>query len=124
MDAGSVVYLKSGSPQMTIKGIDGDSATCEWFDKYGHKQQEDFTMQSITNVPTDQHFLPTLPLKYGTLPAMTENDMETLYKIMEGETDQDTQQLRLFAKAFFHAVNRASNAQSDTDILKRRLDPE
>jgi uncharacterized protein YodC (DUF2158 family) len=30
---GDVVQLKSGGPPMTIQAINGDSATCVWFEK-------------------------------------------------------------------------------------------
>jgi uncharacterized protein YodC (DUF2158 family) len=31
--AGSRVYLKSGSDEMTIRFVEGDEAVCEWFIK-------------------------------------------------------------------------------------------
>jgi uncharacterized protein YodC (DUF2158 family) len=30
---GDVVQLKSGGPRMTIQTLNGDSATCVWFEK-------------------------------------------------------------------------------------------
>jgi uncharacterized protein YodC (DUF2158 family) len=31
-NAGDVVFLKSGGPKMTVTGIEGNYAYCEWFD--------------------------------------------------------------------------------------------
>lgn len=31
VEVGSVVVLKSGSPQMTVSDIDDDQATCIWY---------------------------------------------------------------------------------------------
>ena len=37
---GSVVWLKSGSPKMTVSEIqDGGEALCIWFDKNGKKEE-------------------------------------------------------------------------------------
>lgn len=40
IEAGSVVMLKSGSPLMTVRWVEGSEAFCNWFDglqEKGHK---------------------------------------------------------------------------------------
>ena len=39
---GDVVFLKSGSPPMTIAWIEGDEALCQWFDEKRNAKSERF----------------------------------------------------------------------------------
>jgi uncharacterized protein YodC (DUF2158 family) len=50
MKVGDVVRLKSSSPRMTVKSIDGDQAICQWFtDKKEHKEDR-FPLSSLVVV--------------------------------------------------------------------------
>ena len=37
IEAGDVVVLKSGSPDMTVRWVEAGEAFCEWFDGKGNK---------------------------------------------------------------------------------------
>jgi uncharacterized protein YodC (DUF2158 family) len=43
LKTGDVVQLKSGGPIMTIRKIDGEWVTCDWFDDDGKANQKQFT---------------------------------------------------------------------------------
>lgn len=47
--AGSVVQLKSGGPNMTVRWIEHDEAYCQWFDKTNEKGAK-FSLAQLTLV--------------------------------------------------------------------------
>ena len=48
---GDTVQLISGGPSMTVKAVEGDLVTCDWFD--GTKKCEDkFRAATLTDVPS------------------------------------------------------------------------
>lgn len=54
---GDIVYLKSGSPAMTIDAIEDNIANCIWFDKKQNIQIFSFALELLTSdVPDDVAF--------------------------------------------------------------------
>ena len=45
---GDLVYLKSGSPAMTVMAIDGDDVKCNYFDKTEGLMSAHFPLAAIT----------------------------------------------------------------------------
>jgi uncharacterized protein YodC (DUF2158 family) len=39
---GTTVRLVSGGPLMTVREVNGDTITCDWFDKQGRLRKADF----------------------------------------------------------------------------------
>lgn len=48
IQAGDVVYLKSGSAPMTVECVDDEEAGCIWHDAKGIRQSESELLTSIT----------------------------------------------------------------------------
>ncbi|MBN8547163.1 MAG: DUF2158 domain-containing protein [Ignavibacteria bacterium] len=53
---GDVVYLKSGSPGMTITWVENDSCEVSWIDKSGKKHVSQFPKEALTH--TDPNAIP------------------------------------------------------------------
>ena len=50
---GDQIYLKSGSPAMTVISIDGDDVKCDYFDKNDGLLTAHFPIAAITKVKPD-----------------------------------------------------------------------
>lgn len=50
IQAGDVVYLKSGSAPMTVESVDAEEAVCIWHDAKGNRQEEIELLTSITKI--------------------------------------------------------------------------
>jgi uncharacterized protein YodC (DUF2158 family) len=57
MKVGDTVRLKSGSPLMTIRAIEGDEATCDWVDAKGQAQSKLYPLTSLI----EDDGMPALP---------------------------------------------------------------
>ncbi|MFX5903553.1 DUF2158 domain-containing protein, partial [Acinetobacter baumannii] len=51
---GSVVYLKSGGPPMTVTGIEDGAAVCEWFDKAEKLRSSHFALAALSTQMVDR----------------------------------------------------------------------
>jgi len=47
-EIGTVVYLKSGGPGMTVTGFNGDKVVCEWFDDENDLCEDSFSVLTLT----------------------------------------------------------------------------
>lgn len=47
IEAGDVVFLKSGSRAMTVIEVDGDFAICTWMTKNGKIERANFPVKSL-----------------------------------------------------------------------------
>ena len=66
---GVVVYLKSGSPPMTVKSVRQERVNCEWFDKTDRVRSHAFSKSMLSTAPIRRDGRPVGLVVIGDLTA-------------------------------------------------------